>query len=182
MRVYAKFANGKLQKLRTLAAACPVEAKTPIQRLEGVSTDDSARWHLGLRRTDLDHDDWLHSLAVHRGDVAFTGLKNLARTDASSEVRKQSLFWMAIMRGTPETEAVIFDALNQDKDDDVREEAIFALSQLEDERATAALIKVAENRSLAREQRKRALFWLGQSDTASAAAYLDKVLMGSAAR
>jgi len=183
VRVYAKLANGKVQKLRTLAAACPVEAKTPIQQLDSVSTDDSARWLLSLKRTDLDHDDWLHSLAVHRGDLAFNALKDLARADTSSKIREQSLFWLAVMRGTaPGTEEVLVTALNQDKDADVREQAVFALSQLPDERAAAALIKVAENKALDREQRKRALFWLGQSDSTTAQAYLEKVLMGSTAR
>lgn len=181
VRVYARLANGKVQKLRTLAAACPVETRSPIKELGTVSTDDSARWLLGLKRTDLDRDDWLSSLAIHRGDLPFTALKDLALTDAEVETRKQSIFWLAILRDTPMTEEVILTALHKDKDADVREQAVFALSQLSDDRAARALIKVAEDRSLDREQRKRALFWLGQSDSAEAAAYLDKILTGSAA-
>ena len=182
VRVYAKLANGKVQTLHTLAANCPVETKSPIKELGAVSTEESARWLIGLRRSGLDRDDWLSSLAVHRGEVPFTALKDLALTDADVETRKQSIFWLAIQRGTPETEAVIVTALHEDQDADVREQAVFALSQLPDERAARALIKVAEDRSLGRDQRKRALFWLGQSDSDEAAAYLDKVLMGSTSR
>jgi hypothetical protein len=181
VRVYARFANGKVQKLRTLAAACPVETRSPIKELGTVSTDDSARWVLGLKRTDLDRDDWLSSLSLHRGELPFTALKDLALSDANVETRKQSIFWLAIQRGTPATEEVIVTALHKDKDADVREQAVFALSQLPDERATQALIRVAEDRSLDRDQRKRALFWLGQSDDAAALAYMEKILLGGSA-
>src|SRR5881394_377175 len=62
-RVYARFKNGKLERLHTLAAACPVSTKTPIQKLDNVSTDDSARWLTGLTlRDDLD-EEVLSSLA-----------------------------------------------------------------------------------------------------------------------
>jgi hypothetical protein len=180
VRVYAKLANGKVQKLRTLASACPVETKSPIKELGTVSTDDSARWLISLKRSELDRDDWLSSLAIHRGDLPFTALKDMALSDGDIETRKQSIFWLAIQRGTAQTEEVIVTALHKDKSADVREQAVFALAQLPDEHATPALIRVAEDRSLDRDQRKRALFWLGQSDDAAALAYMEEVLLGSA--
>jgi HEAT repeat protein len=166
VRVYAKLVNGKVQKLRTLAAACPVEAKTPIQSLDGVSTDDSARWLLNLKRADRDGDDWLHALAFHRGDLAFTALKDMARSDTSTEVRKQSLFWLAVLRGTAGAEQVS-SALFNDKDADIREHATFAITQSKSPRVTQDLIRAGNTDSNA-EVRSQAWFWLAQSEVPEA--------------
>jgi HEAT repeat protein len=177
--VYARFANGKVDRLRTLAAACPVETRTPIQNLDGISADDSVRWLTSLsNRDDLDHDV-PSSLAAHQGVRALEALKNLARNDARAETRQHALFWLA-QRGSPDAEAVIQAALKNDADGGVREHAVFALSMLPDGRATKALIAAAEDRSLSREHRKRALFWLAQSESEGAQQYLDKVLLGAA--
>lgn len=178
IRVYARFANGKLEHLRTLAAACPVETRTPIQELEGVSTDDSVRWLIGLAKSDdLDHEVPM-SLAVHKGALALDSLKKLARSDARTETRQHAVFWLA-QRGSADAEAIISTAMRNDPDGGVREHALFALSLLPDDRATKALIAAAEDRSLSREQRKRALFWLAQSETEGARQYLDKILLGA---
>jgi hypothetical protein len=178
IRIYARFIDGKLDRLHTLAAACPVKTGTPVDRLEGIRTDDSVRWLTRVaRRDDLEHEVPA-SLAVHQGALALDSLKKLARTDASTETRQHAIFWLA-QRGSADAEAVISAAMRGDPDGGVREHALFALSQLPDDRATTALIAAAEDRSLAREQRKRALFWLAQSEAEGARQYLDRVLLGA---
>ena len=205
VRIYARTAGGKLDRLRVLSVTCPAEAATPIRDLGTVTENDSARWLVGLAKQK--NENVLPALAINRGDVARDALSDIARNDTRGETRKKAVFWLAQVRGqegaditssvmfndkdpevrehaafalsqseTPRAAADLTRLLNTDKDDDVREGAIFALSQLPDERATRALIATAENRSLARELRKKAVFWLSQSESDAAQKYLEQVL------
>ena len=205
VRIYARTAGGKLDRLRVLSVTCPAEAATPIRDLGTVTENDSARWLVGLAKQK--NEDVLTALAINRGDVARDALSDIARNDTRGETRQQAVFWLAQVRGqegaditssvmfndkdpdvrehaafalsqseTPRAEADLTRLLNTDKDDEVREGAVFALSQLPDERATRALIATAENRSLARELRKKAVFWLSQSESDAAQKYLEQVL------
>jgi hypothetical protein len=183
VRIYARVAGGKVDRLRVLAASCPVEAATPIRDLGTVAEDDSARWLIGLdKQTDQSTgkrhgigNHILAALAINRGNVARAALADMARNDARTETRKQAVFWLALVRGR-DGEDIVSSVVLNDKDQDVREHAVFALSRLPDDRATPALIAVAENRTLSRDLRKKAVFWLSQSNSDSAQAYLDRVL------
>jgi hypothetical protein len=178
IRVYARFTKGRLDRLRTLAADCPVETRTPVQDLPGIRADDSVRWLMSLAdRDDLDHEV-LTSLAVHEGALALDSLRSVARADTRAETRQHALFWLA-QRGSADADSVIVASLRNDPDGGVREHALFALSMLPDDRASRSLIAAAEDRSLSREQRKRALFWLAQSESPMAQDYLDRVLLGA---
>jgi HEAT repeat protein len=205
VRIYARTAGGKLDRLRVLSITCPAQAATPIRDLGTVSENDSARWLVGLAKQK--NEDVLTALAINRGDVARDALSDIARNDTRGETRQRAVFWLAQVRGqegaeitssvmfndkdpevrehaafalsqseTPRVEADLTRLLNTDKDDEVREGAVFALSQLPDERAARALIATAENRSLARELRKKAVFWLSQSESDAAQKYLERVL------
>jgi hypothetical protein len=205
VRIYARTAGGKLDRLRVLSVTCPAEAATPIRDLGTVTENDSARWLVGLAKQK--NEDVLTALAINRGDVARDALSDIARNDTRGETRQQAVFWLAQVRGqegaditasvmfndkdpdvrehaafalsqseTPRAEADLTRLLVTDKNDEVREGAVFALSQLPDERATRALIATAENRSLARELRKKAVFWLSQSESDAALKYLEQVL------
>ena len=205
VRIYARTAGGKLDRLRVLSVTCPAQAATPIRDLGTVSENDSARWLVGLAKQK--NEDVLTALAINRGDVARDALSDIARNDTRGETRQRAVFWLAQVRGqegaeitssvmfndkdpevrehaafalsqseTPRVEADLTRLLNTDKDDEVREGAVFALSQLPDERAARALIATAENHSLARELRKKAVFWLSQSESDAAQKYLERVL------
>jgi HEAT repeat protein len=205
VRIYARTAGGKLDRLRVLSVTCPAEAATPIRDLGTVAENDSARWLVGLAKQK--NENVLTALAINRGDVARDALSDIARNDTRGETRQKAVFWLAQVRGeegadiassvmfndkdpevrehaafalsqseTPRAEADLTRLLNTDKDDEVREGAVFALSQLPDERAARALIATAENRSLARELRKKAVFWLSQSESDAAQKYLERVL------
>jgi hypothetical protein len=205
VRIYARTAGGKLDRLRVLSVTCPAEAATPIRDLGTVAENDSARWLVGLAKQK--NENVLTALAINRGDVARDALSEIARNDARGETRQKAVFWLAQVRGqegadiassvmfndkdpevrehaafalsqseAPRAEADLTRLLNTDKDDEVREGAVFALSQLPDERAARALIATAENRSLARELRRKAVFWLSQSESDAAQKYLERVL------
>jgi hypothetical protein len=67
VRVYARTAGGKIDRLRALSATCPVETVTPVRDLGTVSEDDSARWLTDLAKQSKDA---LPALAINRGDRA----------------------------------------------------------------------------------------------------------------
>jgi HEAT repeat protein len=183
VRVYAHSTAGKVDRLQALAAACPVETRTPIQDLAEVQRDDSVRWLVAQAKqggSELDNreplaEKALAALSLHRGDLARDELSSFARNDKRADTRKWAVFWLS-QGGYADAERTINEVLRKDADDQVREHAVFALSQLPGERATKALIATAEDRSVSREQRKRAVFWLSQSETDSAQAYLERVL------
>jgi hypothetical protein len=166
VRVYAKLANGRVQKLHTFAASCPVTSKSPIQNLDAVSTDDSARWLIGLERAGFDRDQWLSSLAMHRGDVAFNKLRDMARAEGDEDAREKSIFWLGVMRGTAGAD-IVADILLNDRDADVREHATFALAQSKSPRITEQLIHTG-NHDASGDVREKAWFWLAQSEAPEA--------------
>jgi hypothetical protein len=168
VRVYARSASGKIDRLRVLSATCPAEADTPIRDLGTVAEDDSARWLIDLaKRGDNGavkrhriNDDVFAALAVNRGDLARDALAAIARNDAREESRKQAVFWLALLRGREGadiTAAVMFN----DKDADVREHAAFAITQSKEPRAAADLIRLG-NTDKDGEVRAQAWFWLAQ--------------------
>jgi len=169
VKVYARTRDGKVDSLQVFDANCPVEAKTPIHELDGVATDDSARWLIS-RVKDEGKDAAagrpisevaLAALAMHRGDVAGKSLADFARNDARTETRKWSVFWLSLIRGAAGAEvtsAVMF----ADRDADVRQHAAFALSLSKSPRTAPDLIRLG-NTDADGEVRAQAWFWLAQS-------------------
>jgi len=171
VRVYARMAGGKVDRLHAFAAACPVETATPIHEIENVVPDDSARWLIDLvRGKSADEDlteDALAALAMHRGKVAGDALAGMAR-DPRKETRKQAVFWLAQLRGA-EGADITSSVMFNDKDPDVREHAAFALSETESPRATADLIRLG-NTDKDDDVRAQAWFWLAQTGAVEAEA------------
>jgi HEAT repeats len=173
VRMYARMAGGKVDRLHAFAAGCPVEAATPIKEIEGVASDDSARWLIDLvrgnRAVGKSDDDTvekaLAALAMHRGRVAGDALAATAR-DGGKEVRKEAVFWLAQVRGA-EGADITSSVMFNDKDPDVREHAAFSLSQTETPRAAADLIRLG-NTDKDDEVRSQAWFWLAQTGAAGA--------------
>jgi hypothetical protein len=166
VRVYARLAGGKVERLRALAAACPVEAKTPILKLDNVSTDDSARWLMDLTRQDKVDNEVLAALAMHRGDFALDALRTMARDDARMEYRKQAIFWLAMLRGTAGADIAIVTMFN-DKDPAMRKHAAFATAQSKSARVAENLIRQG-NTDTDGDVRAQAWFWLAHSGAVNA--------------
>jgi len=169
VRVYARVAGGKVERLRALSATCPVEAATPIHDLGNVAADDSARWLAALMKQDRtdsttrrdDGDDALSALAMHRGQLAHNTLAAIARGDSSVEARKKAIFWLAQLRGAAGAE-VATSVMFNDKDPDLRQHATFAVSQSKSPRVTQDLIRLG-NTDKDGEVRAQAWFWLAQT-------------------
>ncbi len=182
VRVYARFTDGKIDRLHTLAATCPVESDTQIQEISGVSADESARWLISLvDGRDLDthrHDrianDASTALAIHRGDVAHDSLVEIARGDTRTEFRKHALFLLAHLRGLQGAgvaTAMMFD----DPDANIREHAAFAVSQSKSTHADTDLIRAATTDSSAKV-RKHAWFSLALTKSLKTEAAIDAAL------
>ena len=174
VKVYARLAGGKVERLRVLSAACPVEASAPIQDLGNVAADDSARWLATLAKGndtgkgDNFRENVLAGLAMHRSDVAQSALTELARGSASVETRKKAIFWLAMLRGTSGAE-VVSSVMFNDKDPDVRQHAAFAMTESKSPRIAEELTRQG-NTDTEGEVRAQAWFWLAHTGAASAEA------------
>ena len=178
VRVYARLAGGKVDRLRVLDKACPVEAATPIRDLGTIAADDSARWLVALTRQGLGTEDLrenvLGALAMHRTDLAQEALVATARGDARTEVRKNAVFWLALVRGIPGAD-VATSVMFNDKDPEMRRHATFAITQSRSPRVTQDLIRLG-NTDKDDEVRAQAWFWLAQTGAAGAEEALNAAL------
>ena len=173
VRLYAHLVGGKVDRLRSLAANCPVEARTPIRDLGAVAADDSARWLITLAKDAKGSsairgggDDVLASLAMHRSDLAFDALAVTARNDASVETRKHAVLWLAMMRGNPGAE-VTSSVMFSDKDADLRKHAAMAMAQSKSPRMAQDLIRLGQT-DRDGDVRAQAWFWLAHTGAPNA--------------
>ena len=169
VRVYARVKAGKPDRLRALAADCPIETKTPIQELTGVSADESAGWLIVQLRQGAPAVERslaqaaLAALAMHRGELAGKALGEFAH-DPQAETRKQAVFWLSMMRGA-EGAAVTRSVMFNDRDPDVRQHAAFASTLWKSPQTTVDLIRLG-NTDKVGEVRGQAWFWLAQTGAA----------------
>lgn len=183
VKVYARVAGGKIERLQVLSASCPVETRTPVTELSNVTADDSARWLIA--RVKLDGADAatgnslgehaLAALATHRGNLARDALTGFARGDARTETRKRAIFWLAMGRAADSAD-VISSVMFDDKDAEVRKHAAFAMAQTRLPRVASDLIRQG-NTDKVSDVRAQAWFWLAQTGAAEA-----EQAIGAAAR
>lgn len=173
IRMYARVAAGKVERLRALSATCPVQSGTKIQDLGSISAENSARWLstlIGQRELETKTpgqvaEHALAALAIHRGSIAHDELVAIARNDARDEHRKRAVFWLAHLRGREGAQiatSIMFD----DPDADIREHAAFAVSQSKSPTADKDLIRLATTDTAAKV-RSHAWFSLSQTGSAS---------------
>jgi HEAT repeat protein len=182
IRVYARIAGGKIDRLRALSATCPVQADTAIQDLGAVSVDDSARWLAALVKgreadTGARHrvaDEALAALAIHRGDIAHDALVDIARRGARDDNREQAVFWLAHLRGR-EGAKIATSIMFDDPDADIREHAAFAVSQSISPTADKDLIRLA-NTDPEAQVRSHAWFSLSQTESSATEGAIDAAL------
>jgi hypothetical protein len=172
VRVYARLAGGKVERLRVLSASCPVESKTPIHVIN-TTADDSARWLITLSKRSQDeatsHDfgeNVLAALAMHRSDVAGDALTAIARSDGRVESRKKAVFWLAMLRGAAGAD-ITTSVMFNDKDADVRKHGAFAITLSKSPRIASDLIRLG-NTDKDGDVRAQAWFWLAHTGAAQA--------------
>jgi HEAT repeat protein len=181
-RIYARFNAGKLTRLRTLAASCPVKTETAIKAMNEVSADASVAWLVGVvyAQSSSTKTEWrlasdaLAALAVHRGEAALGAISAIARKNAHIENRKDALFWLGQVRGQEGAE-VIAPAMFEDPDARVREHAGFSISQSRSTLAVPSLIKQG-NTDRSTQVRSQAWFWLSQTKSPEAEAAINRAV------
>lgn len=183
MRIYAKFADGEVQRVRSLAPTCEATADTPIRHLGPRGAGSSVAWLRGIMTSTARSDDngnaghprgpardAFAALAVHRGDEALATLRDQAQSAASRGQRKQAVFWLGQVRGEPGVD-ILQPILLGDADANIREHAAFAVAQSKSQRASALLIRQGEQDTSAKV-RGQAWFWLAHSKAPDADAAL----------
>jgi hypothetical protein len=188
MRIYARFNAGKLERLRTFAASCPVKTNTPITSLDNITAEDSVTWLASLVNTQASSNaptgstktekrlssDAMASLAVHRGNAARDALTTIARKNSIVENRKDALFWLAQVRGQEGAE-IVAPSMFDDADAKVREHAGFAMSQSQSSIAAPSLIRQGTSDQSAKV-RAQAWFWLSQIKSPEAEASINRAI------
>jgi hypothetical protein len=163
VRIYAKFENGALIRLRTLTASCQVVADSPIRPQAPVSTNESVAFLLAQLKTAPRRlaNDAIAALAAHAGTAAQDALVTIARSDGDDQRRKDALFWATQARGA-EGFDLVAPYLSDDPDPHIRQHAAFALSQSHAKSPTALLIRAATS-DRDHTVRSRSWFWLAQT-------------------
>ena len=162
MRVHARFHDGKVERLRTLATTCAVSTDTPVTALNTVSASQSLAWlrQQATPRNALSSDA-LATIAVQRGDGAAQLLASIAGKDGDVENRKDAMFWATQVRGDQGL-GIVLPLLASDASAEVRRHAAFAVAQTKAPSAIDALIKQGQADTDA-EVRSQAWFWLAQT-------------------
>ena len=95
--VYVRIANGKVNKIRALAADCAVTTQTAVAPLGAVSSEASVAWL--VKQVDAQSrvsEDAIAAISAHAGKEAFSALTRLVEDrDRRKKTREQALFWLA---------------------------------------------------------------------------------------
>jgi len=176
--VYLRVEGGRVERLRVLSRSCSVDAGgRALIWLSGVAPADSAAFLASLLDDPAQRrmvDEVLMALGVHTEPAALERMVKAARSNPSSRVRSQALFWLAQKAGRRATEE-IERSVSEDPESQVRQQAVFALSQLPREEGVPKLIALARSHRDP-HVRERAMFWLGQSEDPRALAFFEQVL------
>jgi hypothetical protein len=169
--------HGAVGKIHVYSLACPLDAGgLPFTWLTGVTADASLRYlesQASNPTTQAAHGAML-AISRHNGPQAVQLLIDLSKSALCSQVRSQSLFWLADRAGQ-QAIAAMTDAIQNDPDTKVKRQAVFALSRLPQDEGVPKLIEIAKTQKNP-EVRKQAFFWLGQSHDPRAIAFFESVL------
>lgn len=174
LAVYLKVEHGRVERVRGVAASCPVRTASTVQWIEAVDPASSIAMLSSLleRKSGDAEDNGLIALAHHAD--AYPHILKIAHNSPAEHVRGQAFFWLAQI-GDARAKNDILASLKAESSDEVREQAVFALSQLRDGGGDEALITVLRG-DYSRTVKKQAMFWLGQSGSPQAMAYFDEAL------
>jgi hypothetical protein len=182
VRVYARMRDGKPERVRALAANCPVQTATAIQDLGKADENASVQWLAGLMKSAADdadagrksRSDLLAALAVHRAASALDALSALARSDARLDARKDAVFWLAHVRGAAGAR-VATELMFDDPNPKLREHAAFAVTQSKSTQIATDLIRLATT-DRDPQVRGQAWFWLAHTGAAQTETAIDAAL------
>ena len=164
LTVYLRFEEGRIDRVRALGAACPIDGATPVKTLAGVTPATSLALLRSLAEASGTSEDTsghaLGAIAYHADADATRTLVDLAAAGEPRKQREDALFWLGQTRGR-DGAAEIERTLRKDPDSELRRHATFALSQSDAVDAHAVLVDVART-DRDDEVRAQALFWIAQ--------------------
>ena len=180
VRIYARMRDGNTERVRALAANCPVQTATPIRDLGKADENASAQWLAtrlksaeggGEKRT---RSNVLLALAVHRASSALDALTALARNDSRLEARKDAVFWLAHLRGAAGAR-IATELMFGDPNPKLREHAAFAVTQSKSPQIATDLIRLAKT-DRDTQVRSQAWFWLAHTGATQTESAIDAAL------
>lgn len=166
--VFLRTEAGKVQRVRTFSAECPIDADgMTVHWLGEAKAADSVAYLSTLVGKDDDEDrhDRVSGAAVMA--IAFTNdasadraIDGFLAAKQNLSVRKKAAFWTAQLRGKSGLDKLV-KLMREDGDDRFRTDLTFDLSQSKVPEAETELIHAAREDSSAKV-RGQALFWLAQ--------------------
>jgi hypothetical protein len=168
LAVYLKVNHGRIDRIRAVAASCPVHTASTVRWIDSVDPANSVAMLSSLldRNAGDGQDHGLIALAHHADPSALRALTARAEPKHSFKEREQSLFWLGQIRGA-EGADVIQRYATTDPDSKFRAKAIFALSQSKAPETYSHILKIARN-DTDEEVRGQAFFWMAQMEDARA--------------
>ncbi len=165
----------------SVAPPSPVIALTPGTPPTGpgpyVVARPGRRYHLRNESCEDDEDDVriaaVNALLQMDADRAVPILKTiLARRDTGSTCLRRKAVFLVSQKHSPETSALLLNAVRSDPDQEVREQAVFWLSQVPGDETVAALDSILRDPKTPPEIQEKAIFALSQHRSARAGAIL----------
>lgn len=169
LAVYLRVEHGHVERVRAVAASCPVQTAGTVRWLDPVDPANSIAMLSSLldSKKPGDPDErGLVALAYHAGTPATRALAARAEQSHPRKEREQAIFWLGQVRGAEGAE-VVEHVATTDSDPKLREHAIFALSQSKVPDAYTRILAIA-HRDATEHVRSQALFWIAQMDDARA--------------
>jgi hypothetical protein len=165
LAVYLHVARGSVDRVRAIAASCPVTSASAIHWIDAVEPAQSVNllsaWFGSIDGSHSDDDSALAAIAYHADATATRALATAAEPKHSGKSREQALFWLGQTRGADGAE-IIERYATTDADPHLREQAIFALSQSHAGDAYAKVRAISRSDPAA-HVRSQALFWMAQT-------------------
>jgi hypothetical protein len=163
-----------IEEVRFLDPVCEPDLDGLEPEMRTMTPEASIDFLVSHLRAAHDPDEVVTVIALHEHEKVVPALIPLARTDPSSDVRRQALFWLGQKAGQ-KAAGELRRAVDDDPDDRVKEHAVFAISQLPNDRAVPMLIELVKTHK-SRRVRERALFWLSQTGDPRAIDLIESIL------
>lgn len=168
--VMLRVVNGRVERMRSLGADCPLDAGgRTVVWLQGVTSADSLRFLDGLLRPNTGitptqeqrlSESAVSAIALHRDPGADAILDRLANAPSDNNLRRQARSALGSARG-----AHGFDTLRQlidaERLPDIRRQLVSALGQTRQPGTAEALLQIARREADAKI-RAEAIYWIPQ--------------------
>jgi hypothetical protein len=137
-----------------------------LKRIFANESDEKVREHI------------IFAMSLGQGRDVVKEIIHIAKTDKSTKVRRQAIFWLGQM-ATKESIGALKNVVKGDDTDadiELKKHALFALTQTKDKEAEDMIFDIAKNHKNP-HLRKTAMFWLGEMNSDRALELYEKILL-----